>query len=75
MIALRDKQEHTRRRRPWTRGFSSSALKGYEPLITARATQLVEALGNQVEAVDLSKWFGYFAYAHDFPTQVKLTDR
>ncbi|KAF9468211.1 cytochrome P450 [Collybia nuda] len=62
MIALRDKKEHTRRRRPWTRGFSSAALKGYEPLITARCQQLVEVLSNQVGAVDMSKWMGYFAF-------------
>lgn len=61
MIALRDKKEHTRRRRPWTRGFSSVALKGYEPLIVARCQQLVEVLSNQTGAVDMSKWMGYFA--------------
>lgn len=63
LIALRSKQEHTRRRRPWTRAFSSAALKGYEELINNRCTQLVEVLGNQVGAVDMAKWVSFFTYA------------
>ncbi|GLB40144.1 putative cytochrome p450 [Lyophyllum shimeji] len=62
LIALRDKTEHTRRRRPWTRAFSTGALKGYEVMITSRCTQLVETLGNQAGSVDMTKWISYFAY-------------
>lgn len=62
MIALRDKQEHTRRRRPWTRAFSTTALKGYENIVLNRCLQLVEVLGNQKGVVDLNMWMSYFAY-------------
>jgi cytochrome P450 len=61
MISIRDKTEHTRRRRTWTRAFSTSALKGYEPMVMTRVNQLVEHLSNQVGSVDLSQWLSYFA--------------
>ncbi|KAG6872248.1 hypothetical protein C0995_011597 [Termitomyces sp. Mi166 len=62
MIALRDKTEHTRRRRPWTRAFSTAALKGYEEIITNRCVQLVEAVGRQTGAVDMAQWISFFTY-------------
>lgn len=62
LIAIRDKTEHTRRRRPWTRAFSTNALKGYEIQITKRANQLVDALAAQKSAANLSLWISYFAY-------------
>ncbi|RDB26248.1 hypothetical protein Hypma_006424 [Hypsizygus marmoreus] len=62
MIALRDKTDHTRRRRPWTRAFSTAALKGYEGILTNRCLQLVETLGYQKGTVDMTQWIGYFAY-------------
>ncbi|KAG5730825.1 Cytochrome P450 67, partial [Termitomyces sp. T112] len=62
MIALRDKAEHTRRRRPWTRAFSTAALKGYEEIITKRCVQLADAVGQQSGAVDMAKWISFFTY-------------
>ncbi|KAG6808992.1 hypothetical protein H0H92_002067, partial [Tricholoma furcatifolium] len=62
MIALRDKMEHTRRRRPWTRAFSTTALKGYEDIISSRCLQLVEAVGQQAGAVDMAKWISFFTF-------------
>ncbi|PPQ69697.1 hypothetical protein CVT26_001656 [Gymnopilus dilepis] len=62
LIAIRDKTEHTRRRRPWTRAFSTLALKGYEELVIKRVNQLVETLAAQPNPVDLTKWISYFAY-------------
>ena len=65
LVAIVDKQEHTRRRRPWTKGFSTSALKGYESLVIKRTLQLVEVLlsKNLKEAVDLSTWIMFYGYA------------
>jgi len=62
LIAIRDISEHTRRRRPWTRAFSTSALKGYEALVIKRVTQLVDTLAAQKDTVDLSQWISFFAY-------------
>ncbi|KAG5640790.1 hypothetical protein DXG03_007187 [Asterophora parasitica] len=63
LLALRDKTEHTRRRRPWTRAFSTAALKGYEHFITIRSVQLVEALENQPNGeVDFAQWLSFFSY-------------
>ncbi|KAF5379710.1 hypothetical protein D9615_005671 [Tricholomella constricta] len=62
MIALRDKTEHTRRRRPWTRAFSTAALKGYEDIITTRCVELVETLAHQEGTVDMAQWISFFAY-------------
>ncbi|KAF8899918.1 cytochrome P450 [Gymnopilus junonius] len=62
LIAIRDKTEHTRRRRPWTRALSTTALKDYEDLVIKRVNQLIEALATQPSPVDLTKWISYFAY-------------
>ncbi|TFK75098.1 cytochrome P450 [Pluteus cervinus] len=62
MISIRNKADHTRRRRPWTRAFSTTALKDYEEIITRRSTQLVEHLGNQKGVIDLAQWIAYFSY-------------
>ena len=63
LICIVDKEEHARRRQPWTRSFSTSALKGYESLVIKRTLQLVEALSKNLgEAVDLNIWIGFFRY-------------
>ncbi|GJE95941.1 cytochrome P450 [Phanerochaete sordida] len=64
LIGIRDNAEHARRRRPWARAFAAEALKGYEPMLTRRLAQLVDKLGSQQGAVDLSIWLSYFS--HDF---------
>lgn len=65
LIAIVDKEEHARRRRPWIRGFTTSALKGYESLVIKRSLQLAEVLLSQnlEEAVDLAKWIELYRYA------------
>ncbi|PPQ88069.1 hypothetical protein CVT25_013677 [Psilocybe cyanescens] len=62
LIALRDKTEHTRRRRPWTRGFSTNALKGYEELVVKRSRQLVDLLLSKKGVTNLTDYISYFAY-------------
>jgi hypothetical protein len=68
LIAIVDKSEHARRRRSWTRGFTTVALKGYEALIKDRSLQLVDtlALNNLKETQNLTEWFGFFAYVDPF---------
>ncbi|KAF8150653.1 cytochrome P450 [Crassisporium funariophilum] len=62
LIAIRDKQEHTRRRRPWTRAFSTAALKGYETIVTSRCVQMVDSLSAEKGTVNLTQWISFFAY-------------
>ncbi|KAJ7760753.1 cytochrome P450 [Mycena maculata] len=60
LLALRDPEEHARRRRAWNRAFSTPALKDYGILIDARISQLVDILNTKVETpLDLSKWLGF----------------
>ena len=46
LISTRTAAEHAKRRRPWTRAFSTAALKEYQPTIHKRGTQLAEGLAN-----------------------------
>lgn len=61
LISLRDSKEHTMRRRPWNRAFSSTAIKNYEPLIFARTSQLVDILAKQTGTLDLLEWIHWFS--------------
>ncbi len=64
LIGIQDVDDHLRRRRPWNRAFSASALKEYEETIAGRARMLVSALERKAlasEEVVLGKWFNYFA--------------
>lgn len=61
LIAIIDKQEHTRRRRPWTRAFSTNALKGYEEIVVKRSSQLVDLVLSQKGAGNLTDFTSYFA--------------
>ena len=60
LVAIRDTDEHLRRRRAWTRGLGPAALKEFEHLIVRRARQLVDRLGEQEGAVSMGKWVNYF---------------
>lgn len=61
LIIIQSHDEHSRRRKPWNRAFSTSSLKGYEPVIEKRARQLVEHLSeHKDEVVDLAQWISFF---------------
>ncbi|KAF8640255.1 hypothetical protein AX16_010150 [Volvariella volvacea WC 439] len=62
MIAIRDRQEHARRRRPWARAFNSSALRDYEPIINNRTLQLMEHLSIEKGVIDLAGWISHWSY-------------
>lgn len=59
LIGLRDNADHTRRRKPWSRAFSSAALKNYEPLIAKRCSQFIELLVEKKQ-VDFTHWAHLF---------------
>lgn len=62
LIGQRDPQEHARRRRIWSRAFSSDALKGYSTHMFRRVEQLVEEMDRRAEStVDLTNWVSWFA--------------
>ena len=61
LISLRDPAEHARRRKPWARGFSSAALKGYEEILGKRVHELVTLLERQQQQpVNLADWISRF---------------
>ncbi|PAV16379.1 high nitrogen upregulated cytochrome P450 monooxygenase 2 [Pyrrhoderma noxium] len=71
LIALRTKEEHARRRKPWNHAFNTVSVKGYESIIEKRAVQLVHELEKRsvskasfrsecVETVNLSQWLSFF---------------
>lgn len=62
LIGWRDPAVHAKRRQPWTRGMSTSALKEYEPILAGRISQLVNAmLQTQGKSVDLGQMIKYFS--------------
>ena len=63
LIAIRDPAEHTQRRKAWSRGFSTAALKEYHPIVVKRAGQLMDSLraASSEGPVDLAQWISFFA--------------
>ncbi|KAF5314216.1 hypothetical protein D9758_018181 [Tetrapyrgos nigripes] len=67
-LILKD-EDHTSRRRLWTRGMSSQALKEYEGFIGNRANILIEkleAMAGAGSSVDIAEWISYFTFGFDF---------
>ena len=61
LASINDHAEHARRRRTWVRGFSSTALRDYEEIVSKRVIQLTEALSAR-KSVDLAHMFGYLSW-------------
>ena len=61
LIAIWDPIEHAQRRKPWSRAFSTAALKEYHPVAIKRAAQLLAHLKNEHGVTDLAQWISYFA--------------
>jgi cytochrome P450 len=59
---------HMEQRKPWTRAFSSAAMKEYEIIVAKRIRQLVGCLEDLIEksdgkanaVVDMARWLKYF---------------
>ncbi|OJA16411.1 hypothetical protein AZE42_05499 [Rhizopogon vesiculosus] len=62
LISVRDAAEHSRRRKPWNRAFSSAALKGYEEILGKRVQQFVAMLEQRTEPVDLAELISHFTF-------------
>ncbi|CAG8909672.1 unnamed protein product [Penicillium egyptiacum] len=59
----RDKQEHARRRKVWDRGFSTKAIRAYEPVVAKYAQQLVRSVERDLASpIDMTRWFSYYAF-------------
>ena len=76
LIRIVDKQEHTRRKRPWSKGFSTSALKDYESSVIKRIMQFMEVLSskNLKEPINLTPWITYFGYVAIIPFPLNKTE-
>ncbi|KAJ8507505.1 hypothetical protein ONZ45_g10130 [Pleurotus djamor] len=62
LIAVRDPQEHSQRRRHWSRALSRTALSGYEFFIARSIESLTVALRARLDApLDLTEWMKFFA--------------
>ncbi|KAG2147601.1 cytochrome P450 [Suillus clintonianus] len=62
VISVRDPVEHARRRKPWHRAFSVTALKGYEEILGKRVQQFVTILEQQTKPINLSERISHFTF-------------
>jgi hypothetical protein len=64
LVTIVDKTEHARRRQIWTRGFTITAIKGYEGFVKNRSLQLIDTLAskNLKETQNLTEWSAFFSY-------------
>ncbi|KAL0068197.1 hypothetical protein AAF712_004857 [Marasmius tenuissimus] len=66
--------ERTYRRRVWSRGFTTEAVKEYQQIIVNKAAELLEALNMRAKVgleVDLVQWFNFFAF--DFMAEMSFS--
>ena len=68
IVTIPDVNEHLERRKLWNHGFTTWALKDYQPILSNRVLQLAEHLikragkgSNKGEPLDLAEWVGFFA--------------
>ncbi|KAE8165150.1 cytochrome P450 monooxygenase [Aspergillus tamarii] len=60
---VRDKKEHAMQRKVWDKGFSSQALKHYEPRLSSYAAQLFTAIDSHLgQSMNMTQWFNYYAF-------------
>lgn len=61
--AVDDPQEHAARRRIWDMAFKTSALKGYEPMLTKLTAELMLRLEEQVgKEIKIDEWVAFLAF-------------
>jgi cytochrome P450 len=61
LLRLLDPTAHAKRRRLWDRAFTPSALKSYQPLLSARVAELrAHLLARAGVPLDLARWMLYF---------------
>ncbi|KAJ5100598.1 cytochrome P450 [Penicillium angulare] len=58
----RDKASHAKRRKVWDQGFSTHALRDYEPRVVHYTSQLVQTIQkNLSKPMEMTRWFNYYA--------------
>ncbi|KAJ5663234.1 hypothetical protein N7507_003965 [Penicillium longicatenatum] len=58
----RDKASHARRRKTWDQGFSSQALRDYEPRVAHYTAQLIQAIEKELnKPMNMTKWFNLYS--------------
>ncbi|KAG7090560.1 hypothetical protein E1B28_009668 [Marasmius oreades] len=66
LLALRDLDEHKHRRVPWSKAFTTNALKEYEVLVRAKTDLFAERLSlvgkDGRSDLDIGEWFRYYTY-------------
>jgi cytochrome P450 len=63
MHSARSRKDHDIRRKAWARGFTTGALRDYEPRITSYTMALVEQIKSfSGKPIDASKWFNYYSF-------------
>ncbi|KAL5529670.1 hypothetical protein ACEPAG_5655 [Sanghuangporus baumii] len=69
IVTIRNVNDHRERRKLWNHGFTTSALKDYQPILSSRVLQLTEHLGKSAakdqtksQVVDLAEWMSSFTY-------------
>ncbi|KAH9026090.1 high nitrogen upregulated cytochrome P450 monooxygenase 2 [Lactarius hengduanensis] len=68
VVAQRDPIKHMNQRKPWSRAFSSAAVKEYEVFAAKRTRQLLGCIEDAVHqsgekkgvVLDMAAWFNYF---------------
>ncbi|KAI0093115.1 cytochrome P450 [Irpex rosettiformis] len=61
--AIKDFDQHTIRRKPWTRALAPAALKDYEEIILTKTELLMEKLTERVgQDIDISAWMSYYSF-------------
>ncbi|TPX18354.1 uncharacterized protein E0L32_011729 [Thyridium curvatum] len=60
---IRDKAEHRKRRQVWDRGFSSKALRDYEPRVINHAEDLFKQIAKmEGQPINVTDWFNFYSF-------------
>ena len=63
VLSIIDPHEHAQRRKIWDRSMNTTALLGYQDLLTARIGQLIDGLEKHRDSVvDLASWLSCLSY-------------
>ncbi|KAG6330511.1 hypothetical protein ID866_8578 [Astraeus odoratus] len=64
LVSIRDPVEHMRRRRPWNRAFSVTAMKGYEEILGKRVHEFVTELERRActRPINFTEWISRFTF-------------
>ncbi|KAJ5356144.1 Cytochrome P450 [Penicillium concentricum] len=60
---VRNKQVHAQRRKAWDQGFSTRALRDYEPRVSYYTEQLIQVIEREVgNQINMAQWFNYYSF-------------